>query len=112
MAPSRWATSITWSVGTKRNSASWSINFLISQGQATRSTLTCSRVIHFMEWFSFVLHQLLLKKTTSDELCWLLHLTFLIDGDTTTRQKDVESLPLRIVGRGMSPHFGQDLFID
>src|SRR5712692_5738070 len=48
MAPSRCATSITWSVGTKRNSASLSTNFLISQGPATRSTLTCSRVIHFM----------------------------------------------------------------
>src|SRR6266581_8747498 len=48
MAPSRSATSITWSVGTKRNEASWSTNFLMSQGQATRSTLTRSRVIHFM----------------------------------------------------------------
>src|SRR5262249_57626954 len=27
---------------------SWSTNFLISQGQATRSTLTRSRVIHFI----------------------------------------------------------------
>src|ERR1700756_1512974 len=48
MAPSRSETSITWSVGTNRNSASLSTNFLISQGQATRSTLTYSRVIHFM----------------------------------------------------------------
>src|SRR6185436_5800458 len=32
-----------------RNSASASTNFLISQGQATRSTLTRSRVIHFMK---------------------------------------------------------------
>src|SRR6266567_3552298 len=55
MAPSRSATSITWSVGTNRNTASLSTNFLISQGQATRSTLTCPRVIHFIEMFSFSL---------------------------------------------------------
>src|SRR5215468_2632970 len=30
------------------NSATGSMNFLISHGQATRSTLTFSRVIHFM----------------------------------------------------------------
>src|SRR6266849_6445982 len=48
MAPSRCATSMTWSVGTNRNSASLSTNFLISQGQATRSTPTCSQLIHFM----------------------------------------------------------------
>src|SRR5689334_2123708 len=48
MAPSRSATSFTWSAGTNRNSASLSTNFLMSQGQATRSTLTCSRVIHFI----------------------------------------------------------------
>src|SRR6266849_8514478 len=57
MAPSRSATSITWSVGTNRNSASLSTNFLISQGQATRSTLTCSRVIHFIVCFSFLLNR-------------------------------------------------------
>src|SRR5258708_31984475 len=39
---------MTWSVGTNRLSASLSTNFLISQWQAARSTLTCSRVIHFM----------------------------------------------------------------
>src|SRR6266851_4410937 len=55
MAPSRSATSITWSLWTNRNSASLSTNFLMSQGQATRSTLTCSRVIHFIEIFSFSL---------------------------------------------------------
>src|SRR5215469_4571268 len=33
---------------TKRNSAWGSTNLLISQGQATRSTLTSLRVIHFM----------------------------------------------------------------
>src|SRR5260370_12439013 len=44
---------MTWSVGTNRNSASLSTNFLISQGQATRSTLTCSLVIHFIALFSF-----------------------------------------------------------
>src|SRR2546428_8830469 len=32
----------------ENNSASLSTNFLMSHGQATRSTLTCSRVIHFM----------------------------------------------------------------
>src|SRR5207302_7813744 len=58
MAPSRSATSITWSLGTNRNSASLSTNFLMSQGQATRSTLTCSRVIHFIGMFSFWLHRI------------------------------------------------------
>src|SRR5205823_3964888 len=48
MAPRRFASSITLSEGTKTNSASLSTNFLISHGQATRSTLTYSRVIHFM----------------------------------------------------------------
>ena len=33
------------SFGRKTNSASGSMNFLINQGQATRSTFTCSRVI-------------------------------------------------------------------
>src|SRR6516162_8838587 len=48
IASRRFASSITFSVGTKTNSASLSTNFLISHGQATRSTLTYSRVIHFM----------------------------------------------------------------
>src|SRR6185437_882362 len=48
MAPSRLASASTLSSGTKWNSASLSMNFLISQGQATRSTFTRSRVIHFM----------------------------------------------------------------
>src|SRR6516165_10196491 len=39
---------MTLSAGTNTNSASLSTNFLISHGQATRSTLTYSRVIHFM----------------------------------------------------------------
>src|SRR5947209_9576076 len=47
MASRRLASSITLSEGTKRNSAFLSTNFLISHGQATRSTLTRSRVIHF-----------------------------------------------------------------
>src|SRR5262249_59692009 len=34
--------------GTNKNSASLSTNFLINQGQATRSTFTRSRVIHFI----------------------------------------------------------------
>src|ERR1700730_13172670 len=48
MALRRLASAITLSGGTKTNSASLSTNFLISHGQATRSTFTCSRVIHFM----------------------------------------------------------------
>src|SRR5436190_693124 len=48
MASRRFASSITFSPGTKMNSGSLSTNFLISHGQATRSTFTCSRVIHFM----------------------------------------------------------------
>src|SRR5215510_14825530 len=48
VAASRLATSMTWSAGTNKNSACGSMNFRISQGQATRSTLTFSRVIHFM----------------------------------------------------------------
>src|SRR6185295_15074712 len=55
MASRRFASAITWSAGTNRNSASLSTNFLISHGQATRSTLTFSRVIHFMInllWFA------------------------------------------------------------
>src|SRR5271166_5007073 len=48
MAPRRFASSITLSGGAKTNSASLSTNFLISHGQATRSTLTRSRVIHFI----------------------------------------------------------------
>src|SRR5258707_13437204 len=48
MASRRFASVITFSAGTNTNSASLSTNFLISQGQATRSTLTFSRVIHFM----------------------------------------------------------------
>src|ERR1044071_3806154 len=48
MASRRFASSITLSAGTKMNSGLLSTNFLISHGQATRSTLTRSRVIHFM----------------------------------------------------------------
>src|SRR5216684_1771813 len=40
------AQSVVW--GRKTNSASGSTNFLMSQGQATLSTLTFSRVIHFI----------------------------------------------------------------
>src|SRR5712692_974088 len=50
MAPSRSATSKTRSAGTNRNSASGSTNFLMSQGQATRSTFTRSRVTHFITY--------------------------------------------------------------
>src|SRR5712664_3231379 len=38
----------SWSSGTKRNSACGSMKLRMSQGQATRSTLTLLRVIHFM----------------------------------------------------------------
>src|SRR6516164_4866831 len=48
MASSRLASSITLSGGTKTNSASLSTKCLISHGQPTRSTLTRSRVIHFI----------------------------------------------------------------
>src|SRR6266566_7481859 len=115
MAPSRSATSSTWSVGTKRNSASLSTNFLMSQGQATRSTLTCSRVIHFIAWFSFWLRRRAstAKRTNRDaKRDGLSHLAFLIDGDATTGQKDIEPLPQCIVGRGVRSHFGRDLFLD
>src|SRR5262249_29793608 len=56
MASRRLASSNTLSGGTKMNSASRSTNFLMSHGQATRSTLTCSRVIHFMRSSIFALH--------------------------------------------------------
>src|SRR5260370_1168439 len=42
------AVSRSWSSGTKRNSACESTKRRMSQGQATRSTLTLLRVIHFM----------------------------------------------------------------
>src|SRR5258706_4648487 len=48
MASRRFASAITFSAGTNTNSASLSTNFLMSHGQATRSTLTFSRVIHFI----------------------------------------------------------------
>src|SRR5439155_22400024 len=53
VAPSRWATSNTLSSGTNRNSAWGSMNLRMSQGQATRSTFTLSRVTHFTA-FSFL----------------------------------------------------------
>src|SRR5436305_936336 len=48
MASRRLASLMTLSPGTKTNSASLSTNFLISHGQATRSTFTFSRVIHLI----------------------------------------------------------------
>src|SRR2546426_6416281 len=48
VAPSSWALTATCSRDTKINSACGSTNFLMSQGQATRSTFTRSRVIHFI----------------------------------------------------------------
>src|SRR6266704_1243019 len=113
MAPSRSATSITWSVGTNRNSASLSINFLISQGQATRSTLTCSRVIHFIACFSFLVYLLYYKRTTTrKDGSWLLHLAFLIHRDTATGQEDVEALSPGVIGSGMGSCLGDDLLLD
>src|SRR5437764_9103911 len=54
MAPRRFASAITLSAATKTNSASLSTNFLISHGQATRSTLTRSRVIHFIGYLHWL----------------------------------------------------------
>ena len=47
-APSRSATSSTCSEGTYRNSASGSMKFLISHGQAIRSVFGRSLVTHFI----------------------------------------------------------------
>src|SRR5260370_25439493 len=105
---------MTWSVGTKRNAASLSTNFLISQGQATRSTLTCSRVIHFMSQVLLLLagkRRSNTKETHKVRSFRLWHLAFFIHRDTTTGPKDVEALPQCIVGRGMCPHFCRDLLI-
>src|SRR6266571_2759518 len=113
MAPSRSATSITWSVGTNRNSASLSTNFLISQGQATRSTLTCSRVIHFIACFSFLVHFLYSKRTTArNDGSWLFHLAFLIHRDTATGQEDVEALSPGVIGSGMGTCLSGNLLLD
>src|SRR5688572_14461006 len=49
IAPSRAATSPTFSLGTNRNSAFGSTNFAISHGHAMRSTFAFSRVTHFNE---------------------------------------------------------------
>ncbi len=46
--PSRSATASTSLADTKINSASGSMYLRMSHGQAARSTLTCSRVTHFM----------------------------------------------------------------
>src|ERR1039458_10120425 len=51
VAPSSFAFDSTWFAGTKKNSACGSTNLWMSHGQATRSTLTFSRVIHFMIQF-------------------------------------------------------------
>src|SRR3989442_14750068 len=48
IAPSRSATLTTWSFGTNKNVGCLSINRLISQGHAVRSTRAFSRVTHFM----------------------------------------------------------------
>src|SRR6266550_9313032 len=106
---------MTSCAGAKMNSASLSTNFLMSQGQATRSTLTCSRVIHFIAWFSFLLRRMAstAKRTKRDaKRDGLSHLAFLIDGDSTTGQKDIEPLPQCIVGRGVRSHLRRNLLID
>src|SRR6266851_8429398 len=48
MAPVLRTTLSTWSTGTNRNSACGSTKVRMSQGHATRSTLTLARVTHFM----------------------------------------------------------------
>src|SRR5262249_8008280 len=48
VAPCRFASSSKSLSSTNKNSALGSMNFLINQGQATRSTLTSLRVIHFI----------------------------------------------------------------
>src|SRR5438270_11725414 len=101
MAPSRVAIPMTWSVGTNRNSASLSTNFLISQGQATRSTLTCSRVIHFIALFSFCNDRILCERNTTRNNGWLLHLAFFIHRDAAIWQEDVKALSLCIVSSRM-----------
>src|SRR6266700_699122 len=89
MASSRFASVITLSAGAKTNSASLSTNFLMSQGQATRSTLTCSRVIHFIALCSFLLHRQLFKRsTTRNDGCWLFHLAFFRYRYAATRQEN------------------------
>src|SRR5262245_21150916 len=52
IAPSSCALASTWFAGAKMNSACGSMNFLMSHGQATRSTFTRSRVIHFIVFVS------------------------------------------------------------
>src|SRR6266568_6174527 len=87
----------------------------MSQGQATRSTLMCSRVIHFIAWFSFLLCRIAstAKRTNRGaKRGGLSHLAFLIDGDSTTGQKHIEALPQCIVGRGVRPHFCGELVLD
>src|SRR6266702_6617860 len=42
----------------------------------------------------------------------LSHLAFLIDGDSTTGQKDIEPLAQCIKSGGVRSHFGRDLFLD
>src|SRR5207237_8239852 len=58
------ATSSTWSAGTYRNSASGSMKFLISQGQAIRSVFGRSRVTHFI---SFLLSSVLCRLSAGQQ---------------------------------------------
>src|SRR5262249_42059677 len=62
IAPRRFASSMTLSAGTKYKSACLATNFLMRQGLATRSTLTYSRVIHFI----LVLHYVIAGIERSD----------------------------------------------
>src|SRR6185437_12719966 len=87
MARSRAAIAITSGAGTNRNSASGSTNFLISQGHATRSTFTRSRVIHFIV-FPFV------NWLTGDVLTHRVDAD-LRGGTAVRRYRDVERLSRR-----------------
>jgi hypothetical protein len=57
IAPSFAALSNTWALDAKTNSASESMNLPINQGQATRSTCTWDRVIHFIVNVLPLIHQ-------------------------------------------------------
>src|SRR5437879_614183 len=94
MASSRFATAMTWSAGTNRNSASRSMKRLISHGHAIRSTRAFSRVIHFM--------------VVSWTLRGKIQLTHLIDRRTMAcRQKGVDVVARRGEGRGVRAFFRQ-----
>src|SRR5262249_14933902 len=100
MAPSRLATSITLSSGTNRNSACGSMNLRMSHGQATRSTFTRSRVIHFMAWSS---HSWLLFNGHF-KCCWLDL------ADYPVRERH-DHLCVSVACRGWDSHGAQESFL-